>query len=109
MNDPYVYKNGTLKNKFNISDYKKLKQLESDLVFLNLIDVDSVYKGTFDSQLIKDIHNHIFKDIYEWAGEYRTVPIIKEEIVLPGYSIPYSYYNNIGTSYYARAVRTINK
>lgn len=90
MIDPYVYKNGTLRNKFNIEDYHKLNQLEADLGFIKLIDIDSTYKGKTDTQLIKDIHKHIFEDIFDWAGEYRTVPVVKEEFVLPMYSIPYS-------------------
>lgn len=28
MDDPYVYENGTLINKLNITDYEKLRQVE---------------------------------------------------------------------------------
>lgn len=43
-----------------------------------------------DEKLLKKIHKHIFKDIFEWAGEYRTIPIYKEEIVIPGLSLEYA-------------------
>lgn len=90
MDDPYVYENGTLINKLNITDYEKLRQAEADIGFLKLIDIDSVENKKFDINLIKALHTHIFEDIYSWAGEFRTVPIIKEELVLPGCSIDYS-------------------
>lgn len=32
---------------------------------------------TFDEDHIKALHRHIFQDIYEWAGEYRTVNMSK--------------------------------
>ena len=95
MDDPYVDQNGVLKNKLNISSRDLLRQAEADIGFLKLINVDSIEIESFDEILIKKIHKHIFDDIYEWAGEYRTVPLIKEELVLPGYSIPYTDYPNI--------------
>lgn len=95
MKDPYVNSNGTLINKLNITNYEELNRAEADICFLKLINVDSVKIDDFSQTLIRKIHKHIFEDIFEWAGEYRTVPIIKEEVVLPGYSIPYSYPRNI--------------
>lgn len=90
MNDPYVYSNGVLKNKLNIKSYEELNRAEADIGFAKLINVDSVDIDFFDDKLLKRIHKHIFEDIFEWAGEYRTVPLVKEELVLPGCSIPYS-------------------
>lgn len=90
MKDPYTYDNGVLKNKLNITSYEKLNKAEADIGFAKLINVDSINVEYFDENLIKGIHKHIFEDIFDWAGEYRTVPLIKEELVLPRYSIPYS-------------------
>ena len=101
MIDPYTGSNGVLKNKLNIYDYDELNKAEADIGFLKLIDIDSVLINEdgsinkFDEELLKKIHKHIFEDIFEWAGEYRTVPIVKEEVVLPGYSIPYCEYKDI--------------
>lgn len=95
MKDPYVDSSGVLINKLNIRDYKELNQAEADIGFIKLINVDSIDFTAFDEELIKNIHKHIFEDIFTWAGEYRKVPLVKEELVLPGYSIPYSYPNNI--------------
>ena len=88
MRDPYVDENGVLKNKLNIKDHDQLRKAEADIGFLKLISVDRVI-GSFNEKLFRDIHRHIFEDIFDWAGEYRTVPLVKEEVVLPGYSIPY--------------------
>lgn len=90
MNDPYVYENGTLINRLNIKDYEKLKQAEADIGFLKLINIDSIKVENFDINLLKKIHHHIFENIYDWAGEFRTVPIVKEEVVLPGLSLEYA-------------------
>lgn len=95
MDDPYVYDNGTLINKLGIKDYEELRQAEADIGLLKLIDIDLIEHNNFDVSLIKNIHKHIFEDIYDWAGEFRMVPIVKEELLLPGYSINYSSVSNI--------------
>ena len=95
MKDPYVYENGVLKNKLNITSYDELNQAEADIGFAKLINIDSVDINYFDEELLKRIHKHIFEDIFDWAGEYRKVPLVKEELVLPGYSIPYTEYTKI--------------
>ena len=94
MKDPYILDNGVLRNKLNISDIDELRKAEADIGFLKLINIDSV-NGYLDEQLMRDLHRHIFEDIFDWAGEFRTVPLVKEELVLPGYSIPYTDSKNI--------------
>lgn len=88
--DPYAHSDGTLKNKLGITDYKKLKLAERDITFAKFLNVDRTFKQSFDSKYLKSIHKHIFDDIFDWAGQYRTVPIIKEEIVIPGLSLEYA-------------------
>lgn len=90
MTDPYVYENGVLKNKLNIKNHEQLRKAEAGIGFVKLINIDSVNIDFFDENIIKQIHKHILEDIFDWAGEFRTVPIIKEEIVIPGCTIPYS-------------------
>lgn len=89
FDDPYVLENGILKNKLGITDYNKLKCAEADIGFVKLIDIDSIYKGKLNSNMVCKLHKHIFEDIFDWAGEYRTVPIVKAEIVIPGMSLEY--------------------
>lgn len=90
MKDPYVLNNGTLINKLNISDYHKLNQAEADIGFAKLISIQSVQTEKVNIELLKGIHKYIFEDIFEWAGEFRTVPLFKQEkFVIPGLSLEY--------------------
>lgn len=35
-------------------------------------------KGDFDQTHIKAIHHHLFQDVYDWAGEFRSVDLSKD-------------------------------
>ena len=96
INDPYTYEDGTLKNKLNIRDHQELRKAEADIGFLKLINFDSVKSDKLNEELLKDIHHHIFENIFEWAGEYRTVPVYKTELVIPGISLRYADVGSIG-------------
>lgn len=95
MKDPYVLEDGTLKNLLGIDDYQELKKAERDIGFIKLTNIGSTFSSTFDATLFRKIHKHIFEDIFSWAGEYRTVPIYKEEVVIPGLSLEYCDYKKI--------------
>ena len=95
MKDPYIQENGTLKNKLGITEYKELNDAEKDIGFVKLIDIGESFKQKYDAEYIKSIHRHIFEDIFDWAGEFRTVPVYKTEIVIPGLSLEYSAPKNI--------------
>lgn len=95
MEDPYVLKNGTLKNLLGITDYEELKQAEKDIAYVKLINAEEEIKRPCDIRLLKRIHKHIFEDIFEWAGEFRTIPLYKEERVIPGVSLEYAEPQNI--------------
>lgn len=74
--DPYVYP-GTkvLKNKLGITDPVALDRHERRLVVARIRT--SIPGGSFDLAHLQAIHRHLFQDIYEWAGELRTVEISK--------------------------------
>ena len=95
MKDPYVLENGTLRNKLGIENYQELKQAETDIGYVKLINASEVITGECDVNLLKRVHKHIFEDIFDWAGEFRTIPIYKREIVIPGVSLEYSMPENI--------------
>lgn len=90
MEDPYVQEGGTLKNKLGIKEYKELKAAECDIGFIKLISLSEIKAKKCDSKLLKTIHKYIFEDIYDWAGDFRTVPIYKTEVVIPGISLDYA-------------------
>lgn len=95
VKDPYVQENGTLKNKLDISDYDKLNLAEKDITFSKFLDVKRTFRTKFDISYIKSIHKHIFEDIFDWAGEFRKIPVYKEEVVIPGLSLNYTEPKNI--------------
>ena len=95
MKDPYILENGTLKNLLNITDEKELKKAERDIGFAKLMDIGELSNEKCDVELLKKIHKHIFEDIFDWAGEFRTVPMIKIEEVIPMVSIDYAEPKNI--------------
>jgi cell filamentation protein len=78
--DPYS-KDGVLKNKFGEKDPKKLEILEKRSTIRGWIKLQNELIATpnlkLDTALIKKIHKNLFEDVYDWAGEYRTVNIVK--------------------------------
>jgi len=95
LKDSYTQENGTLKNKLGITDYDILNSAEKDITFSKFLNVSKTFSTKFDISYIKSIHKHIFEDIFDWAGEFRTVPVYKDEIVIPGLSLEYSEPKNI--------------
>lgn len=75
----YCYPNSNvLINRLNIRDQEKLYVLERKLTMLRLLELlDKPIDGNFNLKHLKDIHKYIFQDIYDWAGEIRTVNIAK--------------------------------
>ena len=95
MKDPYVLEDGTLKNLLGITDYEELKNAEKDIGYVKLLNAEEVLQTKCDINLLKSIHKHIFEDIFDWAGKFRTVPIYKQEVVIPGISLEYTRPENI--------------
>jgi cell filamentation protein len=76
INDPYCYEGSTvLKNKLNIRDQERLAAAERQLTGLRFDE--ALPSGAFDVSHYCAIHNHLFQDIFAWAGEFRTVRISK--------------------------------
>jgi cell filamentation protein len=63
----------TLKNKLGANDPDELERLEASYVAAryNEIDAGAGPSGQFDAEHIKAIHQHLFQDVYEWAGRTR--------------------------------------
>jgi cell filamentation protein len=98
--DPYLYE-GTeiLKNKFNIKDSEVLNEMEAEYASLRLAQIaETPLIGVYDAEHIRKMHEFIFQDIFDWAGTYRTIDIIKHEPVLGGLSIEYAEYDKIDTA-----------
>ena len=66
-------------NKFNIKDENILKDLETTGTFSKITEYSlNPLFNTFDVNHYKAIHKYLFEDIYEWAGEYRSVDMSKK-------------------------------
>ena len=77
--DNYKYSNNNvLKNKLGIYDQGKLDLAEAEFVSLRSLECSkNFFKLPFDHSILARIHRHLFQDIYDWAGIYRTVDISK--------------------------------
>ena len=75
--DSYVYPNtGVLRNKADIRDQAGLDAFEADATAVRLLElIGNPLQGNFDLAHLCAIHRHLFQDVYEWAGELRTVDI----------------------------------
>jgi cell filamentation protein len=63
----------TVKNKFGTSDEGVLARLEGAFVEARQTEITLRYgpKGRFDVAHLKSLHQHLFQDVYEWAGRTR--------------------------------------
>lgn len=71
---------GTLRNWFEERDAGVLSSLEYGVTVRRqrqLLSGDAAVPRTYDANHVRAIHRHLFQDIYNWAGEYRTVNIFK--------------------------------
>ena len=77
MEDPYLIPSTcTLINKFGIRDAAKLQDLES-AIYIRFNVASLLPKGDLNYMHLKNIHRHLFGKLYDWAGQERTVGIIK--------------------------------
>ena len=92
MPDIYLYE-GTdvLKNLLGIKERKLLEEAEAGYVTFRLKEIAmKPLPGGYDYPHLLEMHQYIFQDMYEWAGQQRKQNIYKEEPVLGGLSIDYS-------------------
>ena len=74
--DPYTYPHSpVLRNKLGIIDAAELDRAERRLAAQRI--VEGIPTGDFDLNHLKAIHQHLFQDVYDWAGEIRFVELNK--------------------------------
>jgi cell filamentation protein len=70
--DPYCYENtDVLRNKAGLRDQALLDDFELEMT--NLRAQEALPEGAYDPPHYCAVHHHLFQDVYDWAGEYRTV------------------------------------
>lgn len=68
-----------LVNKFDIQDEEKLNEIESVIASARHAEwLNAPQSATFDFEHYKAIHHYLFSDLYDWAGEVRSVDISKK-------------------------------
>ena len=71
---------------------------EADLVSVHIAELLLDQNFRFEPQELKKIHHHLFKDVYDFAGDFRDYDIRKKEWVLKGESVVYEDCDIIGPS-----------
>lgn len=68
-----------LVNKLDIRDEETLNEAETLVTFINASKLEQhPLEGAFDFEHYKAIHHFLFSDLYDWAGQIRTVNIRKK-------------------------------
>jgi len=68
---------------------------ECDMVSTRIVELIDNNSFTFRPISLSAIHKYLFKDIYDFAGIYRTYNILKEEPILNGNTVNYTNYEEI--------------
>lgn len=92
MRDPYLYDDAdVLRNLAGIKDADLLHKAEADITNLAMTGIYNVKFDSFDTATLQEVHRIIFGQIYDWAGEFRTIQMTKPEDVLGGDTVRYAY------------------
>jgi len=91
--DPYVYPGtNVLRNLRDIRDPVRLSSFEMDMTTRRLSELTRhPTRGEFSEQHLRAIHRYIFQDVFEWAGELRTVNISRSgqfPFAFPAHIVP---------------------
>lgn len=82
-------------DKQNINNKEILDEKECDLVSTRIVELLNDNNFSFRPTTLKVIHEYLFKNIFDFAGKYRTYNITKEEPILNDDTVVYSSYNEI--------------
>jgi cell filamentation protein len=75
VDDPYTYENSTIPvNKLDLREQAKLEAFEAEITSARADE--PLPEGNLDFAHYKAVH-HLFQDVYEWAGNARTVRMFK--------------------------------
>ena len=71
-------------NKLHLTSYADLQRRETPLALRRLVELQHrPILGSFDVAHLHAIHRYLFQDVYDWAGEIRSVTISKPGAMFP--------------------------
>ena len=79
----------------NQSDINIQREKECDIVSLRIAQLLEDKSFGFSPVALKNIHKFLFKDIFDFAGDYRSYNITKKEEILNGHTVKYVNYQDI--------------
>lgn len=79
LRDPYLDPvTGVLRNRLGITNAEELERLERQRASMAAISLlDELDPTHWDPSLLRFLHQQLFGQLYDWAGQYRTVEISK--------------------------------
>lgn len=79
VRDDYIYPGtNVLRNKQGITDQKELRDFERGVTAVRIAELrERPIRGDYGLPHLQAIHQHIFRDVYDWAGSVRTIDIAK--------------------------------
>lgn len=77
MTDPYCWPGSDCpRNKLNLRDKDRLASAEARIVSIRDVELArETLPGEYNLEHLKAFHRKLFQDVYDWAGETRTVDI----------------------------------
>lgn len=69
-----------LRNKLGITGHAELRAAEYEITGAREVELLTNPTPGFDRQHLRELHHHLFQDIYDWAGEYREVGMAKDNV-----------------------------
>jgi cell filamentation protein len=71
-------------NKFGITNLADLQRIETPLALRRLLELQrNPVRGILDTEHLRAVHRYMFRDVYDWAGELRSVNISKPGAIFP--------------------------
>jgi len=91
----YDFENKVLKNKLGITNSTDLENAESDILSIKIREIEEQKNFELSEKYFRYVHKYLFDDLYDFAGEYRTINIEKSEMILGGLTVKYGDYQTI--------------
>ncbi|WP_211291296.1 Fic/DOC family protein [Kineococcus xinjiangensis] len=108
--DPYLDpETGILRNKVGATTQAELSHKEDILVEARALQLtQSPGKLTFDLEHLQRIHAHLFQDVYDWAGQLRSIDMRKvgdTEMFFPQAHLPLGAFHTFNALHEDRLLR----